>query len=194
MPSPIAHSTAGLFVYYLLLRFRPKLASAFISRKFLLLSILAVCNLPDTDILFSWFFSGSLTAYHQTFTHNLPFITVASTMLALLVPLRYNTYQIRLQVFCFFLFILGVHILFDASVGEPLLGSSTLGVKIFWPFSVTRYGAPISFFPMLYFDNPKTIVSWQNIYSLLYESALALFFLLPAWWLNKQKSKSYAIA
>ncbi|MFT4901027.1 MAG: membrane-bound metal-dependent hydrolase YbcI (DUF457 family) [Lentimonas sp.] len=184
MCSPIGHTLAGLTTYYALRNCFPQSKAASGKMQYACFAILIMANLPDTDLTFSWLYSGSLVKYHQVYTHNIFFLLAASLIAAKFWPLAQKFWQSAL----IFAATLGSHLLLDSMVGRELWTGSARGIPLLWPISSAAYAAPITMMPMLYFGKPELILTVTNANTLIYEALVLTPLLIIAIWTSKLKN------
>lgn len=141
MPSPVAHSLIGLSLGVAWLAPARVTARALTRRVWELRWPLALCvvaaNAPDLDFL-PGLLKGDLNAYHQSYTHTLPFVLAVAFLLR---PMS-RVWPARRAVQ--WLFIIGVsHLLADLLTVDT---RPPIGIMGLWPFSSEHFTAPFSIF------------------------------------------------
>ena len=139
MPSPVAHTLAGIVAYEVLCRKRG-IDSARKSWK-LLLPWIILPNLPDIDYFLSYLFFNDPRVLHGGFTHTLVFALLVSLFL---VP--WKVFGSALATFTIALTLIGSHLLLDMATGKAIGLSSGVGVMLFFPFSEERLSFPLTLF------------------------------------------------
>lgn len=140
MPSPIAHSAAGLAIY---------IASRdnFETRPFGLRDMLlgAYCaflaNLPDLDFV-PGIFIGRANAYHHGVTHSILFGLLAGPVCYAFAYRLFREAPVRRGLLCCTAAVLS-HILLDYISQDSV---NPGGLPLFWPFSATFHVMPIPLF------------------------------------------------
>jgi inner membrane protein len=160
MPSPLAHLAAGYAVYAISQTRQPEHER---SRKrsvpFLLLVAAGFSILPDVDSVVG-LLSGDFGRFHNNLTHSLPVGVVAALLFGGLMRWR------RGHGFWFWFAVTliahDLHVVMDwATTGR--------GVMAWWPFSETRFQAPIIVFYGLHWS--QGWLSLRHVWTLVTELA-----------------------
>ncbi len=153
------------------------LGTSTISRRLLLAGI-ALCMLPDLDVLaFQFAIPYSAGLGHRGFTHSLTFAALVALVGALLL----RRYQERFAPALLFLFIAAAsHGLLDA------LTNGGHGIAFLWPFSLERYFAPlrvieVSPLSALRFFSPRGATVLMSEFRWVWLPCIALFAGLAAY-------------
>ena len=152
MPSPVAHSLAGLVVY----RSRCQKGYGSVSPAVAAVVAVAAANLPDVDFL-PGLLAGNANQFHHAFTHSLGF-------LALVVGATYLVARRFSGATSFWVSLVGYalasHLLLDYLTVDT---RPPFGIPLLWPFSdrvflfphpffldIHRSASPLHFLPSLF--------------------------------------------
>ncbi len=135
MPSPIAHSLAGLVVS----RAQCKNAKRVTRPTVVALVAVVAANLPDADFL-PGLLTGDANRFHHTFTHSFGFLVAVMLATSLLARASRSAPAFWTGLVAF-----GVasHLLLDFFTVDS---RPPFGIPLFWPFSNRAFLAPHPFF------------------------------------------------
>jgi hypothetical protein len=173
MPSPVAHTLAGVVAFELL---HPRAEDRVTHKSWqLLLPWIILPSLPDIDYFLSYLLYNDPRVLHGGITHTLGFAILFSLFL---VP--WKIFGSSLATFGIALSLLASHLLLDMATGKTIGLSSGVGVMLFFPFSEERVS-----FPLILFIGPRhrTFYDWfriENAIGIIWELLMfapILFFL-----------------
>jgi membrane-bound metal-dependent hydrolase YbcI (DUF457 family) len=152
--TPIVHSAVGLVGWHKAVSQK--------NIKTLFLFIL-ISNIPDIDFFLFIFFSKQELQLHQSYTHNIFFISFFTLFLFLLF--RTNKERIGLFLVSF------SHLILDLVIIDPV---SPVGFRLFFPLSdkLVNFG----FFPNFLRGSFGELFSWHNMVTISLETT---FFVIP---------------
>jgi inner membrane protein len=135
MPTPVAHSLAGLAIH-------TGTRKPGLPQTARLLYLIALANLPDVDFI-PGYLVGNPARYHWGPTHSLFAALVAGAVSAAFATRRQHRF---VPVFALAGFTYLSHILLDLVTGRAI--NPSIGLELFWPFSNARYLANWPVFQM----------------------------------------------
>lgn len=163
MASTVGHSLAGFCIHAL----TSKTSSRFpIQNDLKRLAFFAfLANLPDLDFVIGWVWYHRFNAIHGEITHSLLFLVLASLIFGAL-PFGPASFWKR-TVMAFFL--IGSHDLIDFFSSQTLGLHPAYGIHPFYPFYSERIGAPVTLFYGVRHKNLDQLLSFDNVWGVLYE-------------------------
>ena len=186
MASPIAHSFAGFWTFFLLLRqCQIRLAEQWRQYlpQFFVLVLLA--NLPDVDFFIA--LGAHANQLHRGFTHSLAAAVVVSLTVSCLWRIAPGFWRSAILYFAAY----GSHLLIDSCTGSTLGWThSGSGIPLFWPWP-QNFSSPLILIFGVQHRNLRAIFSLDNVWSCTYE--LLIFGAITAvliLWKRKLKSRT----
>jgi inner membrane protein len=187
MPSPIAHTLAGLAGFMLVRRHvaQPR-------RTWLLLASVVIANLADLDILPGLLLLGDPRAFHHQGTHSLIAAVMVGVSAAALTSL-WRADGLRWGAWGGGVYL--SHVFFDLLVNDPI---PPFGAQVLWPLSAAYFISPVTpFWRFDYFDPEmgmiRTLFSVPNVATILWEVVLMTPFVGICWYFRRYPRKgSYA--
>lgn len=177
MPTPIAHTIAGLSIAGLS---RRQFAGQ--NWRFWLVSALAA-NAPDVDFLFG-FIVGNPNKYHHQFTHSITF----GLLLGFLLPLLFSRQNWRqwLKMGIYFFILISSHLGLDFVTKDT---SAPYGEMLLWPVTGQYYISPIVIFSDVHRastagDFFSSLFNQHNLRTVILEFIILVPVGLLAIWLN----------
>jgi Tol biopolymer transport system component len=177
LASPVAHSLAGLGIYWASLRNSGKTTQSF-SGKHAAGAVLAVflANLSDADLLLALIARRYM--HHQA-THTLLFALVTGAAAALAAPL----FRIKpLRAFGVVSLLVGSHVILDFLTRDT---SYPRGCMLFWPVSNRYYISPVPVFLDIWRATPALMFGYHNINAVVRELAAGALFLTGVHWYHR---------
>ena len=170
MASPIAHSLAGIGIYWTTLRNQRKPTDV-VSRKHAIGAVMAVllANLSDIDLLATLITRSYI---HHQITHTLLFALLIAAGLALIAPV-FGIKRTRAFILVFVL--VGSHILIDFLTGDRTFPK---GCMLLWPLSNRYFISPIPIFQDIWRGSAAILFGFNNIYAAVRELAIGGGFML----------------
>ncbi len=189
MPTPIAHSLAGMI--FGILKFLPdgigfKSACRTIwQKKWIFLLCIVLANAPDIDYVFG-IFSGNWNKFHQMATHSFLFILVVSSVIYFVLKKR----RIEKDHFSFiFIFLLMLsHIVMDFFGRDT---SFPIGLPLLFPFSCNYFHSSLEIFPAVRKKTLADLFDMHNMRVILFEILLIVPFLFLALIMKKYCKEQY---
>ena len=136
MPSPIAHLGVGYAIYRHYKDKLPQDKRSFWKFPLQLILVTGLSMLPDLDVIPAIIFSD-MRAYHNNISHSLFFGIPVAFLVAGIFKRVYRSNFWLWFVICLISY--DLHILMDILTADR-------GSMLFWPFSETRYAAPVKIF------------------------------------------------
>jgi membrane-bound metal-dependent hydrolase YbcI (DUF457 family) len=158
MPTPVAHSLAGLAVHFIspALRGRQRWLAGMV--------VVALANLPDIDFI-PGYLVGEPRAYHWGPTHSLLAALMAGVMAGTIARRHKQRFT---PWFAVAATAYASHVLLDLLLGPG--APQSVGLQVLWPFSAERFMAPVSLFRMF----PASIQQVGPVAALFSRSVLPL--------------------
>jgi inner membrane protein len=183
MPSPIAHTLAGLGGFMLV--HRPVAPPR---RMWVLLISVVMANLADFDVLPGLLLLGDPTAFHHQGTHSLTAALTVGCSVAVLTKLRKGD-GFRWGAWAFGIYF--SHLFLDLLVNDP---SPPFGAQVLWPLSDSYFISPVTPFRRFDYFNPemgmiRTLLSLSNIRTLFWEAILMAPFIGICWFCGRYRQE-----
>lgn len=171
MASPIAHSLAGLSIYWIANRQSPVRSVGAINRKTIFGAAGAVilANLSDFDLIAGWIVRKYL---HHQFSHTLAFAVLAGAICALASPLFKASAR---RTFWLATALVASHVVIDYFTKDT---TTPKGCMVFWPITSRYFISPISVFLDIWRMSPALAFGYNNFNAALRELAMGGFCLM----------------
>lgn len=183
MPLPVAHSMAGLSIYFWgeELRF-------FKNRGLTLLLFAFVAVLPDADFFPGWL-QGNPNLYHTLWSHSLGAAILAAGLFALVFSRKNGQF---LRYFVIFFSLYYSHIILDFFNDDT---RPPLGVMAFWPLSSTFYLSPVPLFDSVHKSSDSStfvasVLSFPNLIGAVKELLILSPFAALSFFLKRKIKKT----
>lgn len=124
----------------------------------------ALANLPDVDMVWSWVATGDPNVYHGWITHSL----VVAGVVALVVARAWAPWSYWRGVWFSFLLI-GAHDLIDASASQSLGWHTGEGTALYAPLIDGKWASPFTLFYGVRHKDLEQLISRTNLWHLLFE-------------------------
>ncbi|MCD4652936.1 metal-dependent hydrolase [bacterium] len=178
MASPIAHSLAGISLYWLSRRNSkiPDIKS--IGKREIIGCGIAVflANMSDFDLIIGWLAERYL---HHQVSHTFAFALFFGILAGLIAP----AFKVsRWRAFWLTTAIISSHVIIDYFTRDT---TTPKGCMLFWPVSNQYFIFPIAVFLDIWRMSPKLIFGYNNLNAAIREIAIGGFFLLSAHQFNK---------
>lgn len=182
MPTPVAHSLAGIALLALMLPSRKSKGIASDLREYSgwIMAALVLSNLPDMDFL-PGILSGDLNAMHHGYTHSIGWITLVSCSVALMACAFKAANPFFLLVITFAL--TGLHLVMDMASKD---GRAPFGIMVLWPFDDTFRQWPVILFDHVHKAGWHDMIQWANVRTVAREIILCGPVLLGAYWWRRR--------
>lgn len=177
MPSPVAHLSMGLFLWFSLKPFLKNLVAVLPRGEMVLwMGFLFFSMFPDLDAVLG-IITGDMGRYHNQGTHSLLVGITASLGMAYLGNRLFKGAGFRLWLLWILPAVM-LHILMDTFCFGR-------GVKLAWPFSSDRVQAPMEIFGGLHWS--EGLWSPSHIFTVIEELRFSLLLILVAWLIVHRK-------
>ena len=141
MPSPVAHSAAGIALYLLIYNNNTNFRKSGLKPPLLLALAVFLANLPDFDFI-PGFLIGDPNRFHHGISHSLIFALSIASLVYLMVKKTMAVLDVK-KLYLLLVLTLSSHVVLDFLTWD---GSEPFGVPMFWPFSSDYVISPHSFF------------------------------------------------
>lgn len=180
MATPIAHTMAGIMVFYCFTIRAGRNALLFFM-------LLFVAVLPDIDFLFG-FLVGNPNKYHHYFTHSILFVVAMGILFAILMSGR-SLIKWR-YLSCLFAGSGLTHLLLDFITKDQ---RAPFGIPLLWPFSERYFISPVQILSDVYRSSESAIffqsmLNWHNFYTVILEIALLLPLIVLIYYFDRKKT------
>ncbi|MBN1297274.1 PD40 domain-containing protein [bacterium] len=171
MASPVAHSLAGIGIYWISRRrFDRPIGSAFRLKDLLPIGLSVVlANISDFDLIIGWIADQYL---HHQFSHTLAFALFIGGLAALAAPL----FRVRrFRAFWLVTALVASHVVMDTFTKDT---TTPKGCMLLWPVTDIYFISPIPIFLDIWRMSPALTFGYNNLNAAIRETALGGLFLL----------------
>lgn len=175
MSTTVGHAICGISCLLGKRRLEPSEESELSWKAIILFAILA--NVPDLDMVVSYFLTKNPFYYHGQVSHSLLFICVAGFVVMWLASKRHNA-----RLWVLYTSPLLLHVLMDSLTGPEVGLVPSRGVALMWPFVNEPISFPITLMNGPQHDTWERLFNMYNVRVVVIEVLVFTPIMLLAWW------------
>jgi len=178
LASPIAHSLAGISLYWLTQQHdEPPDIQSLNKRKLYGIGIAVfLANLPDFDLVVGWVAKQYL---HHQISHTFAFAIFCGLLAGLIAPVFKIS---RWRTFCLTCALVSSHVIIDYFTKDT---TTPKGCMLFWPLTDRYFVSPVSIFLDIWRMSPKILFGYNNLNAAIREMAVGGIFLMSIRYFSK---------